>query len=122
MYIKEGELMETLDKRLSLIEHDFSSYVQQTAAKLNKLEALLEEQEKKMKSMELYKEITEYQYTQIMESLKTLNEKTIPDLTAQIQELKNKPVKRYEQVITGILGALAGSLGTFIASIFINKN
>lgn len=114
--------METLDKRLSLIEHDFSSYVQQTTAKLNKLEALLEEQEKKMKSMELYKEITEYQYTQIMESLKKLNEKTIPDLTAQIQELKNKPVKRYEQVITGILGALAGSLGTFIASIFINKN
>lgn len=121
MYIKEGEFVEVLDKRLSMLEHDFSLHVQQTEAKLNKLESLIEEQEKRMKDMELYKEITEYQYSQIMESLKTLNEKTIPDLTAQIQELKNKPVKRYEQVVTGILGAIAGSLGTFIASLFIKN-
>lgn len=110
-----------LDKRLSMLEHDVNLFMQQTEAKINKLEALLEEQDKRIKDMELYKEITEYQYSQIMDTLRTLNEKTIPNLTAQIQELKNKPVKRYEQVITGILSAVAGSAGTLIAGLLINN-
>ena len=53
-----------------------------------------------------------------MQTLKTLNEKTIPNLTAQIEELKNKPAKRYDQAVTGILGALFGAAGTMIANMF----
>lgn len=111
----------TFDKRISLIEHDLNLFMQQTNAKINKLENLYDELDKRIKDMEMYKEVTEYQYSQIIENLKTLNEKTIPDLTAQIQELKNKPVKRYEQFIAGVIGAVAGSVGTFIASIFLKN-
>lgn len=111
----------TFDKRISLIEHDLNLFMQQTNAKINKLEDAIAEQDKRIKDMEMYKEITEYQYNQIIENLKTLNEKTIPDLTVQIQELKNKPVKRYEQFIAGVIGAIAGATGAFIAGLFLKK-
>lgn len=78
--------------------------------------------EKRILTIEISREKTDYQYEQIMENLKTLNEKTIPNLVAEINALKEKPAKRYDSIISGILGAIAGGVGTAIASIFINKN
>ena len=86
---------------------------------VEELKVTLKEQDDRIKQIEMSKEKTEFQYEQIMQSLKTLNDKTIPNLTAQIEELKNKPVKRYDQVITAFLGAIVGAVGSFIASLFI---
>lgn len=62
---------------------------------------------------------TDFQYDQIMESLKTLNEKTIPNLMQEINALKNKPIKRYDQIVTGLIGGIVGALGGYIASLFL---
>ena len=35
------------------------------------------------------------------------------------QELKNRPVKRYDEVVTGLLGAIVGAIGAVIARLFI---
>ena len=107
------------DNRIPLLEQDFENHKKQSADEIHHLQKQIEELDKRVKDMEMSKQKTEYQYEQIMESLKTLNEKTIPNLTAEVQELKNKPIKRYDQAITGILGAIFGSVGTFIASLFI---
>ena len=75
--------------------------------------------QKRMLKIEASREKTEFQYDEIMKALNKLNEDTIPNLMNEITELKNKPAKRYEQVVTGILGAIAGAAGTFIASKFL---
>lgn len=107
------------DNRFLLLEQEFRTYKELSEKEMNELKSVVNELDKRIKDMELSKQKTEYQYEQIMESLKTLNEKTIPNLTAQIEELKNKPVKRYDQAVTGILGAIFGALGAFIANLFL---
>ena len=52
-----------------------------------------------------------------MDMLKTLNEKTIPNLSKQIQEIKDKPNQRYNTVVTSIISAIVGG----IISLFIGK-
>lgn len=78
-------------------------------------------QEKRIVELETSKSITEMQFKQIIESLNKLNNDTIPNLTKEIEELKNKPIKRYDQAVTGILGAIFGAIGGAIAGIFIKK-
>lgn len=78
-------------------------------------------QEKRIVELETSKSITEMQFKQIIESLNKLNNDTIPNLTKEIEELKNKPIKRYDQAVTGILGAICGTIGGAIAGIFIKK-
>lgn len=75
--------------------------------------------EKRVLAIEISREKTDYQYEQIMKAIDELNNKTIPNLMTEINELKNKPVKRYDQVITGLIGALVGAIGGAIASLFI---
>ena len=54
-----------------------------------------------------------------MDMLKTLNEKTIPNLSKQIQEIKDKPNQRYNTVITSIISAIVGgTVGYVINKIF----
>ena len=103
------------DGKILLLEQKLN----QTNLIVEELKVNLKEQDDRIKQIEMSKEKTEFQYEQIMQSLKTLNDKTIPNLTAQIEELKNKPVKRYDQVITAFLGAIVGAIGSFIASLFI---
>lgn len=62
---------------------------------------------------------TDVQYDNIMETLKKLTEKTIPDLILQVEELKSKPAKRYESIVSGILGAIFGAIGGAIAALFL---
>lgn len=110
------------DNKILLLEQEFKSYKEITNREIKELKEIISEQDKRIKDMEMSKQKTEYQYEQIMETLKILNEKTIPNLAAQIEELKNKPVKRYDQAISGIIGAIFGAVGTVIANIIINKN
>lgn len=106
------------DSKLLLLEQDLKLHKEQSDNEIHELKKELKQLDERLKVMEMSKEKTDYQYEQIMQTLKTLNEKTIPNLTAQIEELKNKPAKRYDQAVTGILGALFGAAGTMIANMF----
>ena len=107
------------ESRILLLEQEVKNYKEQTDNEISGLKNEVTKMDNRIKEMEMSKQKTEYQYEQIMETLKTLNEKTIPNLTAQIEELKNKPAKRYDQAITGILGAIFGAVGAFIAGLFL---
>lgn len=105
------------ENELALFKNDFGHYKKETDNKIKKLELLMDEQEKRIQIIERSKEKTDYQYEQIMDMLKTLNEKTIPDLSKQIQEIKDKPNQRYNTVVTSIISAIVGG----IISLFIGK-
>ena len=107
------------DNSVLILKQQFDAYKEYTDKEIHELKLAITEQDKRIKEMELSKQKTEYQYEQIMKSLQTLNETTIPNLSSQIEELKNKPVKRYDQAVTGILGAIFGAIGAFIAGLFI---
>lgn len=107
------------DSKILLLEQELKNYKLAADKEINELKQVSSEQEKRIIQLELNNAKTDVQYEQIMNILNKLNEKTIPDLIAQIEELKNKPVKRYDQAIGGILGAIFGAIGGAIAGIFL---
>lgn len=109
------------NQEIMLLKQDVANFKQQNLETIHKLQKDLAQLDVRVKEMEMSKQKTEYQYEQIMQSLKTLNEQTIPNLTSQIQELKNKPVKRYDQAITSLIAAIFGAVGAFIVNMFIKK-
>lgn len=107
------------DSKFLLLEQEFKNYKIATNKEIEELKRILEAQEKRIIQIELNNAKTDIQYEQIMNILNKLNERTIPDLIAQIEELKNKPVKRYDQAIGGILGAVFGAIGGAVAGLFL---
>lgn len=105
------------NQKLLLLEQDLLNHKTISEEKVHNLEKQIKELDQRVKDMELSKEKTEYQYEQIMQTLEKLNETTIPNLTKQIQELKNKPGERYNLIITSIISAVVGGIVTF----FINS-
>ena len=85
---------------------------------VKELKDTIKNQEKRIVELEASQSITDLRFRQIMETLNKLNDTTIPGLTKEVEELKNKPGKRYEQAITGILGAIFGAIGGAIAGLF----
>jgi predicted nuclease with TOPRIM domain len=75
---------------------------------------------KRVSKVEQSREKTEYQFQEIMKALDDLNRITIPKLTKDLEEIKNKPVKRYDAVITTIITAITSAIISFIVS-NINK-
>lgn len=112
----------TAEERLLLLQESFKNHKEHCEEQVELLRKDIYNIDKRVKDMEMSKQKTEYQYEQIMQTLNTLNEKTIPNLISQIEELKNKPVKRYDQAISGIIGAIFGAIGTFIVNLLLNKN
>ncbi len=102
------------NEKLLLLEQDFMNHKTTSQEKIHALEKQFKELDMRVKDMELSKEKTEYQYEQIIQTLEKLNETTIPNLTKQIQELKNKPVERYNLIITSIVSAVVGGVVTFM--------
>lgn len=113
--------MDNNEQQFLLLKQEFLNFKEITTKEIKEIKELIVEIDKRVTTIEMAKQKTDYQYEQIMQSLKTLNEKTIPNLTAQIEELKNKPVKRYDQAVTGILGAIFGACGTYIANLILKK-
>ena len=109
------------DNKFLLLEQEFKTYKEITNREIAKLQQATEEQEKRILAIERSKEKTDFQYEQIIQMLNKLNNVTIPNLTAQIEELKNKPVKRYDQAISSIIGAIFGAVGGVIAALFIKQ-
>lgn len=78
--------------------------------KVDKLENVVDTQENRIVELEKRNDKTNFQYEQIMKTLNKLVEQTIPALSKEIQEIKEKPARRWETVIVGILGAIAGGI------------
>lgn len=108
-----------MEQDLIKLQQEFSDYKNITNKELNTLGKELDDHEKRLKEVETSKQKTDFQYEQIMEALQKINDKTIPNLIKEIEELKNKPVKRYDQAISAVLGAIFGGVGTAIVGYFI---
>lgn len=113
--------MEEKEKEFLVLKQEFKSYKETAEKQIVELTRKTEEQEKRIIQLEMNNTKTDLQYAQIMQSLKTLNETTIPNLTAQVEELKNKPVKRYETIIGSVLGAIFGAVGGAIVGLVLKQ-
>ena len=109
------------DNRILLLEQDFKTYKESTNLLLQDIKQCEKELEDRIYQMEMFKQKTDFQYEQIMETLNKLNDTTIPNLSIQIEELKNKPAKRYDQILTAFIGAIIGAIGSYIANILFKK-
>ena len=86
--------------------------------KVDNLVIVTKEQEKRIGTLELNNTKTDVQYTEIMKTLNKLIDVTIPELSKEIQEIKDKPAKKWDTIVAGIIGAIAGGIGTFIINMF----
>lgn len=111
--------MEEYKTKLLVLEQEVHNCKEQCEKDIETIQTKLVDIERRILSMERSKEKTDFQYEQIMEMLNKINNVTIPNLTTQIEELKNKPAKRYDQAISGVLGAVFGAVGGYIVSLFI---
>ena len=98
---------------------DFMTDCKVKKEKVDNLVVTTREQEKRIVQLEKNNTKTDYQYEEIMRTLNKLVEQTIPNLSKEIQEIKEKPVKRYETVVVGILAAIAGGIGTAIVTLLL---
>lgn len=71
--------------------------------------------EKRLTSIETSREKTEYQYEQIMDAIKKLNEVTLPNILAELESIKNRPAKRWDNVINA---AIAGIVAIIVSLLF----
>ena len=104
------------ENEVVLLRQEFKSYKEVTDKTISELSDIIRDHEKRIQQIERSKEKTDFQYEQIMKTLETLNKDTIPKLTKEIEELKNKPVKRYDQVITGLISAIVGGIVGFVVN------
>lgn len=86
--------------------------------KVDNLVATTKEQEHRIAKLEQNNTKTDLQYDQIMKTLNKLIDVTIPELSKEIQEIKEKPAKKWDTIVAGIIGAIAGGIGTFIINMF----
>lgn len=84
--------------------------------KVLRLEKVTESQEARIVELEKRNDKTDFQYEQIMKTLDTLINITIPDLTKEIQTIKNKPAERYNTIVVCIITAVVSSIIGFAAS------
>lgn len=85
--------------------------------KVDNLVTATKDQEKRITELERNNTKTDLQYEQIMRTLNKLVDETIPALSKEIQEIKDKPAKRWDTVVVGIIGAIAGGIGTYLVNL-----
>ena len=88
-------------------------------SKIDTLEKQAQNHNDRIRTLENENTKTDIQYAQIMEKLNKLIDTTIPALSKEIQEIKEKPAKRWDTIVVGILGAIAGGIGTAIVTLLI---
>ena len=89
--------------------------------KIDKLEKVTETQEERIAILERNNTKTDLQYEQIMKTLTKLVEQTIPELSREIQTIKNKPAERYNTIVVAVIGAIAGGIGTYLLNLILQK-
>lgn len=85
-------------------------------SKIDRLEKIIEKQEERIRALEQSNEKTDLQFAQIMKTLDKLNDITIPQLTAEIQAIKDKPAQRYNTIVVAVITSVVGGIIGFIAS------
>lgn len=110
-----------LEQGLIKLEQEFKDYKAVKDKEIFDLEQEFKDHEKRIKEIETSKQKTDFQYEQIMGALKKINDETIPSLIKEIEELKNKPVKRYDTIVTSIITGIVGAFVGAFASLFFNK-
>lgn len=88
--------------------------------KIDKLEKTTEHQEERIQKLERSNDKTDLQFEQIMKTLDKLNNVTIPELTKEIQAIKDKPAQRYNSIVSAIISAGVGGIIGFIISKLFN--
>lgn len=87
--------------------------------KVDNLVAETKEQEKRISQLEMNNTKTDLQYEQIMRTLNKLVEQTIPELSTEIQKIKDKPSKRLDTLIAAAIGTGIGIIGTIITNLLL---
>lgn len=85
-------------------------------SKIDKLEHITEKQEERIQALEKNNAKTDFQFEQIMKILDKLNNVTIPQLTAEIQAIKDKPAERYNTIVVAVVTSVVGGIVGFIVS------
>lgn len=84
--------------------------------KIDKLEHITEKQEERIQALEKNNAKTDFQFEQIMKTLDKLNNVTIPQLTAEIQAIKDKPAQRYNTIVVAVITSVVGGIVGFLVS------
>ena len=90
--------------------------------KIDKMEVAVAKIQDRVSNLEAKSEKTDFQYEQIMKMLDKLTEQTIPELSKEIQDLKNKPAERYNTIVGAIISALVGGIIGFVVSRIFSRN
>lgn len=85
-------------------------------SKIDKLEISYSELAERVNKLEAKSEKTDFQYEQIMKMLDKLTEQTIPELSKEIQAIKNKPAERYNAALLSIITTSVGAILGYIFS------
>ena len=117
MKFKNGVGMNMNEQEFQKLKMDCELY----KSKVERLEKETAEQEKRISELEKRSEKTDFQYEQIMKMLDKLTEVTIPELSKEIQMLKNKPAERYNTVVIAIISGVVGAIISFISTKILNK-
>lgn len=89
-------------------------------SKIDRLEHITEKQEERIQTLEKNNAKTDFQFEQIMKTLDKLNNVTIPQLTAEIQAIKDKPAERYNTIVVAVITSVVGGIIGFLASNILN--
>lgn len=98
---------------------EFKLDCQQYKDRIIKLEKITESQETRIIELEKRNDKTDFQYEQIMRTLDKLINTTIPELTKEIQTIKNKPAERYNTIVSDIIKTIIATIIGFLAGKFL---
>lgn len=96
-------------------EKDYNSVI------IQEMKNTIKNLETRIIKLETTKEKTDYQYEEIMKALEKLNDVTIPELMEEINALKEKPAKKYDNIITTAIGTIVGAIAGAIIGLVIKK-
>ena len=96
--------MDTTD--LLIAEKENAQKIEHILNQITEFKKEHESYEKRLTKIETSREKTEFQYEEIIKTLNKLNDTTIPNLIKDINELKNKPVKRYESIVSAFISGI----------------
>ena len=99
---------------------EFKLDCQQYKDRIIKLERIAESQETRIIELEKRNDKTDFQYEQIMKTLDKLINTTIPELTKEIQTIKNKPAERYNSIVSDIIRTIIATVIGFMIGKFLN--
>lgn len=89
--------------------------------RVDDISILVKEQEKRISVIERENAETTFQYKSIMEKLTRLIETTIPNLSAEIQAIKDKPSKRLDVIVASLIGTGIGIVGTVLTTLLLKS-